>query len=583
MEGSISARPQLFSMPKQANGTAITPAFSSGVSSFAFQGTNSHVILGAAVPVTGFAASPALPAWQRQYIHVLPPMHPQLGRCTVAGAVATFEAGLAHPALSFYCDHQVSSKLIFPGAGYMEMVAAVGNALLFGNSAALMAVATTIAAPLILPNPATSLELSGISLRAEVRCASGAATLLTGSTANVTTTYAHLQGARAESLASAVVPTEALAAECTEPLDTAHVYERLAAGGLQYGPAFRLLRSVKQGKRSAAAKVRQQAQQQPAGFFMDPAVLDNCLQLGGMVPAQQGPAAAASAGATYIPATLAALFVGSAVSGGQAMAVAQRPLGASDSEAAVVRDHVIIGANGRMACQIQGLESRSTSGKGKAATGARAKQDMLYDITWEATGLPQQVPAEGGRLLALPARSRLELAALGIAAVQTALGEGAAILELQTHGAHDVHAVPAGAAGAAAGQLWGMLRTVIQECPGLSVSGSDADALAPATRAPPAAFRLGGSALQAAFDGYGSAAFASTLYLPAMKQSTASSSAEAFQLLPMPRGSLSSLAPQPVDVSGAKPGQMCVAVKAVGLNFRQVLLTVPSPFASSIM
>jgi NADPH:quinone reductase-like Zn-dependent oxidoreductase len=45
------------------------------------------------------------------------------------------------------------------------------------------------------------------------------------------------------------------------------------------------------------------------------------------------------------------------------------------------------------------------------------------------------------------------------------------------------------------------------------------------------------------------------------------------QIRPLPRGSLASLASQPLDASAAKmkPSDVLVAVKAVGINFRDVL------------
>ena len=50
---------------------------------------------------------------------------------------------------------------------------------------------------------------------------------------------------------------------------------------------------------------------------------------------------------------------------------------------------------------------------------------------------------------------------------------------------------------------------------------------------------------------------------------------EWFQLRPRPRGSLGSLVPEPVGLEKAKallaPGDVLVAVRAIGLNFRDVL------------
>jgi NADPH:quinone reductase-like Zn-dependent oxidoreductase len=44
-----------------------------------------------------------------------------------------------------------------------------------------------------------------------------------------------------------------------------------------------------------------------------------------------------------------------------------------------------------------------------------------------------------------------------------------------------------------------------------------------------------------------------------------------YQLVPSPRGALTNLVPTPVDITSTSPGKLVVAVKAVGLNFRDVL------------
>lgn len=575
MEGSLVANPHLFSMPKQHFGAIVNSQFSAGVSSFAFQGTNAHLVMGASLAASSAAEEKLLPHWRRHYIHVLPPAHPQLWCISAiyrAGTVS-FEMRLGHPALAFFCDHQVSSKIIFPGAGYMEMLAAAGKALLNGNSAALAVTGASISAPLIINQTAFAPQLANFVLRAEVHINTGAASLFTDSTVHVSTTYTRLHGSGDAELDTTIWPAERLMAECTMPLDPAYVYQQLSAGSLQYGPAFRLLRDVKQGRGIAAAKVRQQEQRQPLGFQMDPAVLDSCLQLGGMVPQQR---AASSSNATYVPATLSALRVGHAIGQGMAVAAAQRPAGVDDADLEVVRNHMIVGGNGCLVCHLEGLKSKSTSrsklGSGNVAS--KQGQDMLYNITWTASA--SQIAREKTcalehvcSKLSVSTGQSSALAASGIAAVQAGLASHATALQLRTRGQHAVHALPAGITTGFVGQLWGLIRTVAQECPSLAVSGSDVDAFSLDAGAS-AQLLLGTANHNNAFDGYGTATFASADYLPFMGQLNARPATQPYQLLPMPRGALNNLQLQPVDMSTVKPGQVVVATKAVGLNFRQV-------------
>ena len=127
MEGSVSgANRGLFAMPRQLGGRSSSSSDRSsvtGISSFAFQGTNAHALLAPAAKDAAPAVPAApvtTPAWQRQYISVLPPAHTQLRSVSVAGTGAARRAVLAmqlgaQACHSFFCDHQVSGKLIFPG------------------------------------------------------------------------------------------------------------------------------------------------------------------------------------------------------------------------------------------------------------------------------------------------------------------------------------------------------------------------------------------------------------------------------------------------------------------------------------
>lgn len=465
------------------------------------------------------------------------------------------------------------------GAGYLEMAAAVSQCMLQGaSSAAVSLVGTSIAAPLILPTPAGApADYKAVVLTAEVPVADGTCQLASGSAVHVTTRFAAVSGTAVAETAEAAAATERLMVQCSEPLATEYAYRQLAAAGLQYGPAFRLLRGIKRGGNAAAAAVRQPTAQQPAEFVMNPAVLDCCLQLGGMVPAQQG--GSRQDGNTYIPAALAALYLGSGVAriGHQAaLALAQRPDGTIDTADAVLRNHSILGAAGGLVCQLDGLESKSTGAKGRAAgaagrAAAAATPDMLYEITWKAADAAAAQPvaaSSGGWSLSLSSAG-LPLAGASIAAVQGALVGAAASLQLQTHSGHATIALPtaASAASQVAGQMWGLVRTTAAECHGMAVGGTDCDALASAA-GPAAQLVVGGNAATVAFDGYGSTAAGGSRFLPFMQPSAAQSSPAPFQLLPQPRGALQNLVPVPVQATSVPAGQALVAVKAVGINFR---------------
>lgn len=144
--GAVAIPRQLAGRPATATITAAATtggtAFRggmAGVSSFAFQGTNAHVLLSPAAPPRPFVEPPSgggdgcSIVWQRSYCHVLPPAHSLLRRAavlqplqpaagagdvaSVAGHLVSFEAELLHPAAAFLHEHRVNNRAVFPGAG----------------------------------------------------------------------------------------------------------------------------------------------------------------------------------------------------------------------------------------------------------------------------------------------------------------------------------------------------------------------------------------------------------------------------------------------------------------------------------
>jgi hypothetical protein len=205
---------------------------------------------------------------------------------------------------------------------------------------------------------------------------------------------------------------------------------------------------------------------------------------------------------------------------------------------------------------------------------------MLYEIGWAAADPSSAVattvvPAPGTQHLALALASAgssgIALMAASIVAVQGVLAASAGSLQLQTQGQHAAHQQPAAASSAGEpGQLWGLLRTVAAECQTLAVSGMDADTQVPGSAQGAARLALGGPSQAAQpFDGYGSAAASGSRFLPRMLPSSARSAPAPFQLMPQPRGALQNLVPAPLDAGvPLAPGQVLVAVRAVGINFR---------------
>jgi acyl transferase domain-containing protein len=258
----------------------------SGVSSFAFQGTNAHLLLAAgSISSATAAAAVAAAAQQRQqlmqqkYLSVLAPAHSLVWSAGIdsnsSSRSVQFEVQLSHPSVAWLFDHIVGGRPVLPGAAYLEVALAAGRQLLGSSYAADLALtAVSISAPLVLPGgPAAAARVQlvvGIDPATGVVSISSSSSS-SGLTASSTT---HVRGSLtriSSSTDGALLPLQLIcqqqegssdssfdriAAKGLQPLATAGLYADLAKAGLNYGPAFRLLRNVKTGASKAAAQLQ---------------------------------------------------------------------------------------------------------------------------------------------------------------------------------------------------------------------------------------------------------------------------------------------------------------------------------------
>lgn len=155
-------------MPRapSARGISGAAADAIGVSGFAFQGTNAHVIL-ARLPTlqdmrqlpnltalaAGSCSSGAAAAWQPRRHWFMPTSHRLLGIHVPRGTGSSrFETELTFsPALAYLWQHRVSGRAIMPGAAMLEAGFAAAASLLPGEVQGTAALVNAgIAAPLLL-------------------------------------------------------------------------------------------------------------------------------------------------------------------------------------------------------------------------------------------------------------------------------------------------------------------------------------------------------------------------------------------------------------------------------------------------
>lgn len=137
-----------------------------GVSSFAFQGTNAHIILGALGEAVSQAdcaglSQPRGLAWDRKrYWYCLPAAH-LLDVARFSGkshqGTLIFHTSLNKPALAYLIDHWVQDRALFPAAAMLETLFAAGRAAAAADGEGAPSLqGATIATPLVLQTGAAA-------------------------------------------------------------------------------------------------------------------------------------------------------------------------------------------------------------------------------------------------------------------------------------------------------------------------------------------------------------------------------------------------------------------------------------------
>lgn len=298
----------------------------------------------------------------------------------LARATPTWITRLDNRHMAFLKDHRVENLIIFPAAGFVEMVLEAGVQLFEGK--AFVIEDFEIRKPLILPDPPSGLlleltyDLTERTFSIQSRFESGASwsTHVVGS----------MRGERTESsFATSAWETSTLP---NVGLDTFYVH--MADMGLRYGEEFRPIRelSAGAGKSSGRVSLGQTITQRAAEYPLHPVLFDGALQI-------------FSAGAATIEGRTAGLRLPVRF----ARILFLRSPGASSLVRAGVKqanDEFVEGGidlfdeTGRPCVRIDGF--RAISVEGAKRTGKTGKgRDVTYHVAWEnrPTGSRSASPA----------------------------------------------------------------------------------------------------------------------------------------------------------------------------------------------
>ncbi len=346
--------------------------------------------------------------------------HPLLGAATTLadgrGWLFTGSISLqAHPWLS---DHVVLGNVLLPGTAFVELASRVGR-----EAGCDVLHELTIQAPLILAEYDTA-QLQVIVSEpdeAGARSIDIYSRLAESDDAEREWTH-HASGvllpADVAQLAAAVGERVALLGgtwppEAAEPIDVSDFYDRLSGYGLDYGPAFEGLRAAwRRGDEIFAEVCLAEDQQAQAGSFaVHPALLDAALHTvavssdlvsSNAVPSDAAPSNARrsdalrsdapeahqGAGGVRLPFSFGGVFVRRAGSGSLRVCLAPAPAG--DAVSLVAADQ-----SGALVAAVGSLHMRAVSHEQLAET-AGAHRESLFTVQWVPVRVPSAPPAPVG-------------------------------------------------------------------------------------------------------------------------------------------------------------------------------------------
>ncbi|HEY2268469.1 MAG TPA: polyketide synthase dehydratase domain-containing protein, partial [Streptosporangiaceae bacterium] len=489
-------------------------------------------------------------------------------------------------------DHAVAGTVLLPGTAFVELALVAGYAAGCGQVAEL-----ALEVPLVLPS-AEQTQVQVVVGPPDPEDPTGPRTVEVYARPAATEPWTrHASGQLAPAGGPPVAELTVWPPPGAEPVAVDGLYEELAAGGYGYGPAFRGLRSAWRRGDEVFAEVMLPAETmgEANSFGIHPALLDAALHAAALTAPGSDPGGPGSdAGAVRLP------FAWSGVSLHAAGASALRvrlSRSADDVLSLVAADDT-----GAPVVSVGALVTRPVP-PGQLRPGA-GRRDDLFTVEWvpvpaaEASGLVtesspapslvlagapgsrgDQARAEVARVLEAVQRwlagDRPDLPAVSVviatetagkAAAPTPAGDGAR-LAVVTRGAVSVAAGESvtDLAGAA---VWGLVRSAQSENPGSLVlvdlppgDGDDGLAAALASGEPELAVR-------------GGQVYARRLGRPAGALAPPDDGGP-WQLEVTGRGTLDglSLVPFPGAAAPLEPGQARVAVRAAGLNFRDVVVT----------
>ncbi|MGA4851629.1 SDR family NAD(P)-dependent oxidoreductase [Streptomyces sp. G5(2025)] len=296
--------------------------------------------------------------------------HPLLGE-RLPSPVPTWQ-GAIEPALApWLADHRLAGSVVVPATAYVEMAMAAGRLILDGPAEV---DCLEITRPLVV----AWADAGSVRVQLAVTPDDGLVSI-TSTDARTAQPRTHVRARVRALLGRAPVDVDlaAVRARCPRAVDGAEHYEAVGRAGLQYGPAFQVLRELRVGEGEVLASYLHDAPSQE--YEAHPALLDGALQAGAPLIG-----AAVADGTVYLPAAVGSARVWRAPASRGFVHVRRRSFSATET----CWDIVVTDEDGRVCVELLRCRLRKLAGAHRTAL-------TTHHTTMRAASGPQPWPGDG--------------------------------------------------------------------------------------------------------------------------------------------------------------------------------------------
>jgi acyl transferase domain-containing protein/acyl carrier protein len=321
-----------------------------------------------------------------------PWLHPLLGeRLTLAGREVVFEATWSLSALPFLAEHRVQERAVIPAAVYLEVARAAAKECLGSGEHSVEEL--EIHSPFVLGEREhrrvqVVVQPGGDGASLEI-FSMGDGREAAHSWRKEASAVLRTHGGRRP---VAHVPIETVAARCSSELPIEECYARFRAAGVEYGPAFRGLRSVRCGQGETVCELRlpQSLGASAESYGIHPALLDAALQSMATVLTGLG------GHEVVLPVGFKRFAVLAPI--GNSVRVAAR-LDEAVAGADFVQGEVFLhGEGGELVAFLEGVRLRRTEARIIRRATQQVREEWAYTLEWRRlSGASTDAPAPGNR------------------------------------------------------------------------------------------------------------------------------------------------------------------------------------------